>query len=81
MVTITIRDVPGDIHAVLIDRAAQQGLSLQTYVLRELIEMAERPDLETWLDAVNKSIERHDYHMDPRLIVEDIRQMRIDASR
>ena len=61
MVTITIRGVPGDIHSVLIDRAAQQGISLQTYVLRELIEMAERPDLETWLTAVNKSIEQEDY--------------------
>lgn len=79
MTTITIRNVPGDVHSVLADRAAQHGVSLQTYVLRELIELAEKPDLESWVERVNESSARHGVCVDPAFVVESVRQIRIDA--
>lgn len=39
---IHIRDVPDDVHSVLVDSAAAQGLSLTKLVLRELEQVARR---------------------------------------
>ncbi len=39
---IQIRDVPDDLHSVLADAAAAQGLSLNRYMLRAMGEMAKR---------------------------------------
>ena len=41
--TLQVRDVPGDLHRVLKERAAQSGRSLSEYVLEELREHARRP--------------------------------------
>lgn len=49
---ITIRDVPDGTTAELAARAARSGRSLQEYLRHRLIELAERPDLETWLSEV-----------------------------
>lgn len=81
MPSITIRNVPWDVHSVLVDRASQQGVSLQTYVLRELIEMSEKPDLERWVAMVNEMVKSNGTRVSAELIVEDLRQMRIDRSR
>jgi hypothetical protein len=81
MGTITIRNVPWDVHTILAERAAAQGVSLQVYLLRELIEMSEKPDFDEWLRRVNASVECAGAHVDPYLVVEGIRQARIDASR
>ncbi|WP_024796573.1 toxin-antitoxin system HicB family antitoxin [Tomitella biformata] len=39
---VQIRDVPADVHAALTAAAAEQGLSLTRYVLRELEGIATR---------------------------------------
>lgn len=40
---VQIRNVPADVHRVLRTRAAQEGLSLSDYVLREVTRLARRP--------------------------------------
>ena len=50
--SITIRDVPDETGAELASRAALSGRSLQEYLRARLIEMAERPDPESWLARV-----------------------------
>ncbi len=40
MATIQIRDVPDDVHRVHRRRAAEAGMSLQEYLLAELVESA-----------------------------------------
>lgn len=41
MPTITIRNVPTDVHSTLVARAALKGISLQTYLLGELVGLCE----------------------------------------
>lgn len=43
MATVQIREVPEDVHRVLRRRAVEAGMSLQEYVLGELIESARAP--------------------------------------
>jgi antitoxin FitA len=52
---LQIRDVPDDVHRALRIRAAAQGLSLSTYALRALTEVAGRPDAS---DILRRSGER-----------------------
>ena len=40
---LQVRHVPDELHAVLRQRAAENGLSLSEYVLRELQAVAARP--------------------------------------
>ncbi|WHM38508.1 hypothetical protein [Streptomyces sp. BPTC-684] len=42
MVALQIRDVPEEVRAILADRAAQQGKSLQAYLLSLVTAEAER---------------------------------------
>lgn len=44
--TLQVRGMPEQVHATLRARAAAAGLSLSEYVLRELINLAERPTVE-----------------------------------
>lgn len=53
-VSITIRDVPDDVHAELVARAARSGRSLQAYLRAELIKLAERPDPEDLMARVRE---------------------------
>ncbi len=46
MASITIRDVPDSARDELAARAARTGRSLQEYLRKALIELAERPDPE-----------------------------------
>lgn len=43
---IQLRDVPDDVHRKLKARAAQAGVSLSDYVLRDVLRAAERPTPE-----------------------------------
>ena len=45
MPTITIRDVPDDVHNELAARAARAGRSLQEYLRLELTALAKKPAL------------------------------------
>jgi antitoxin FitA len=42
---IQVRHVPRDVHRTLCVRAAQEGLSLSDYVLREITRWSRRPTL------------------------------------
>lgn len=52
--SITVRDVPEATAAELAARAARGGRSLQEYLRQRLIELAERPDAQTWVSAVRE---------------------------
>ena len=56
MPSITIRDVPQETRDVLAARAAQNGQSLQEYLLREFISLAELPTVDEWLDRVSTRV-------------------------
>jgi plasmid stability protein len=43
--TVQIRDVPDRVHAELRSRAVLAGLSMSEYLLRELVDVAERPEI------------------------------------
>jgi antitoxin FitA len=50
MPSVQIKDVPADVHAVLRQRAAGAGQSLQEYLLGRLVADARRPTLEEILE-------------------------------
>ncbi|MGI8792986.1 MAG: FitA-like ribbon-helix-helix domain-containing protein [Acidimicrobiales bacterium] len=58
MASITIRDVPDKARDELAGRAARSGRSLQEYLLRELIDLASRPDPEALAARVSARKER-----------------------
>ena len=47
-----IRDVDDDIHAELVRRAEDAGMSLRAYVIDVLREHTSLPTLDDWLDQV-----------------------------
>lgn len=55
MVTVTIRDLPDDVHACLRARAAASGKSLQQYLLAELDRLAKTPTMEEMLARIRAS--------------------------
>lgn len=52
--SITIRDVPDKARDELAARAALSGRSLQEYLRAQLIELAERPDVEAVLARIRE---------------------------
>lgn len=48
MVNVTIRDVPDDVHAALLARAAEAGQSLQAYLQGLLATSVARPTVEAF---------------------------------
>jgi plasmid stability protein len=51
---IQIRNVPDLIHRKLKVRAAEEGLSLSDYLLREVRGLAERPSVEELLNRLSR---------------------------
>ena len=51
--SITIRNVPDHTRDELAARAARSGRSLQEYLRAEMMELAAKPDLDTWLSRVS----------------------------
>ena len=51
-VMIQIRNVPEDIHRTLEIRAAEAGMSLSEYLLRELRALAGRPTFQEVLERI-----------------------------
>jgi hypothetical protein len=51
---IQVRNVPDDLHRQLKVRAAESGMTLSDYVLRELREYAVKPTLEEWLGELDR---------------------------
>jgi plasmid stability protein len=54
MPNVLIRDIPDDVHLSLQRRAERQGQSLQQYLARELIRLAERPNRDEVLDRIGR---------------------------
>lgn len=57
-VSITIRNVPEATHEELTARAARSGRSLQEYLRAQLIELAEREDMETLMARIRERVEQ-----------------------
>jgi len=56
---IQIRNVPEGLHRKLKARAAQAGMSLSDYLLRELRKVAERPTMEELLERLKRRTPVH----------------------
>lgn len=52
MKTLQIRNVPDDVHAALVARAAAEGRSLSSYALAELTRAVATPTLAEWAEWV-----------------------------
>ena len=57
MATIQIRDVPDDVHRVHRRRAAEAGMSLQEFLLAELVESARTRTPAEIIDEVTRQLE------------------------
>jgi len=55
MVTLTVRNVPSDVHASLVAKAANAGQSLQQFLVCELEKLASRPSMADLLQSVEGS--------------------------
>ncbi len=53
-VQITIREVPEEVRNVLAARAALKRQSMQEYLRGELVRIAARPTLDTWIEEVRR---------------------------
>ena len=49
---IQLRNVPDDLHRKLKARAAEAGMSLSDYILRDVSKIAERPTMAEWLERL-----------------------------
>ncbi len=56
MPNIQVRDVPDEIHDVLVRRAAAGGQSLQQYLAGELARLASTPTLAEVLDRIESEV-------------------------
>lgn len=70
MPAITIRDVPAEARDELAARASRSGRSLQEYLLRELLDLARRPDPRKLVDAVRERKVRSGSRLDAATILE-----------
>ena len=73
MPSITIRNVPEETHEELAARAAASGKSLQEYLRVELIAMATRPDIATWMERVRNRKRLSGTLLPPDRILEHLR--------
>ena len=76
-VSITVRNVPDETRNELAARAARSGRSMQEYLRAQLIEMAGRPDIQTWLAQVRERVEKSG----TRLSAEEILRYRDEGRR
>jgi len=53
MPNVQVRDVPDDVHEVLVRRAERAGQSLQQYLASQLATIAATPTLDEVLDRVD----------------------------
>jgi len=54
MKMIQIRNVPDDVHRTLKVRAAEEGVSLSDYLLREIERYARQPTLEELIERIKR---------------------------
>jgi antitoxin FitA len=51
---IQVRNVPADVHQKLRVRAAQEGLSLSEYILRQITQLARQPTLAEVMERIRQ---------------------------
>jgi antitoxin FitA len=77
MASILIRDVPDEVRAELAARAARKGQSMQEFLKATLVEMVEKPDIETWVAQVRRHREEAgDSGVSAEEIVANLREVR-----
>lgn len=64
MTTITVRNVPEETHAELVERARLHNQSLQEFLLSELKSLAQRTDIAAWAARVRERKARTDTALD-----------------
>jgi plasmid stability protein len=53
-VNLNVRDLPDEVHAVLVRRAGARGMSLRAYVVEVLTAHCALPTVEEWLSDLNR---------------------------
>ena len=53
---VQVRDVPTEVHDVLVHRAQAAGQSLQQYLTAELARLAATPTLDEMLDRIDSHV-------------------------
>lgn len=71
MPSITIRNVPVEVHNELAARASRSGRSLQEYMLAELARLASGPSAESLLSEVGERKRRDGVRLDGAEILAD----------
>lgn len=54
MPNVQVRDVPEDVHATLVRRAALAGQSLQQYLAAQLCQLVSTPTVDEVLDRIEQ---------------------------
>ena len=54
MPNVQVRDVPDDVHGVLVRRAARAGQSLQQYLAAQLALLAATPTIDEVLERIER---------------------------
>lgn len=75
MASIQIRNVPPKLHAELKRRAAAQGVSLQEYLLGEIVSIAETPTIDEVIARV-RSRELYSFEQSSADAIAEIRRER-----
>lgn len=55
---VLIRDLPPEVHAILVRRAEAAGQSLQQYLVAELTRMANTPTMGEFMARVEQTLDR-----------------------
>ena len=69
MATISIRNIPEEVHQELKERAKLYGQSLQEYLLEQLIDISRRPDVKVWLTQLQADKAANPVHITAEEIV------------
>jgi len=72
---IQVRNVPDSVHRKLKSRAAEEGISLSDYVLREMKHLAERPTMKEIAERI-ASLSPVKYKISPAEIIREERDSR-----
>jgi plasmid stability protein len=72
MPNVLVRDLPDDVHAALLDKAAARGKSLQQYLTAELRELARRRTVGEMLDGLDAAAGRRAGRVGLRQAVADL---------
>lgn len=54
MSSLHVRDVPDEVHAVLVQRAKRRGVSLRRYLIELLTDHVSLPTMDEWLASLRE---------------------------